>query len=108
LRRRRATPPVAELPRCAWRECVEPATWSLGYGRDIRDELLFVDYCDTHAAEAESLFCVEARTAAASRPAVTQRDGLAHAPSPDLVPRYARPREALVAESAFVQGALLK
>ncbi len=80
-----------ELPRCAWRGCIELATWSLGYGRDIRDELLFADYCDTHAADVGRLFRVEAR-----------------APFPDLAPSYAHPREALEVESAFVQGALVE
>jgi hypothetical protein len=80
----------AELPRCAWRGCVEPASWSLGYGRN-GDELLFADYCNTHAADVGRLFRVEAR-----------------APFPDLAPSYAHPREALEAESAFVQGALVE
>jgi hypothetical protein len=81
---------VETRPQCDWRGCPEPASWSLGYGR-VRDVLLFADYCDAHAADVGRLFRVDAR-----------------APFRDLAPRYARPREALEAESAFVQGALVE
>jgi hypothetical protein len=69
--------PVAELPQCDWRDCVEPATWSLGFGRN-RDELLFADYCDDHAQTVGRMFRVEARM---RRP-----------PSPDFEPAQSRAR----------------
>lgn len=51
------------LPRCTWRGCLEPAAWSLGFGRDDAWRLYRVEGCrraqsvntvpaDAHAREA--------------------------------------------------------
>ncbi len=73
-------------PRCAWRDCLEPATWSLGFGRD-RGVLLFADYCGAHADDARRLFRVEA---------------CRRAQSVIFVPADAHPREPLEAATPFV------